>query len=136
MAIKLTVFFDDPFWVGVFERIDGQNLCAARVVFGAEPKDAEVYLFINENFTRLQFGGTIDIEKIIEKRANPKRLQRQAGRAVQSSGIGTKAQQALQIQYEARKAEQKTFSREEKENMEKEKYRMKQEKKKEKKKGH
>ena len=26
MEIKLTVFFDDPFWVGVFERTDGGKL--------------------------------------------------------------------------------------------------------------
>ncbi|HEX9058915.1 MAG TPA: DUF2992 family protein, partial [Clostridia bacterium] len=24
MKVKLTVYFDDPFWVGVFERIDDE----------------------------------------------------------------------------------------------------------------
>ncbi len=136
MAIKLTVFFDDPFWVGVFERTDGQKLSAARVVFGAEPRDTEVYLFIHENFSRLEFGGAVDTILTPHGRTNPKRLQREAERAVKATGIGTKAQQALQAQYEARKAERKTVSRAERERLEKEHYRMKQEKKKEKKKGH
>lgn len=42
MNTKLTVFFDDPFWVGVFERHDEGLLETSRVVFGAEPKDYEV----------------------------------------------------------------------------------------------
>ena len=39
---KLTVFFEDPFWVGVFERIEDGRLSVAKVTFGAEPKDYEV----------------------------------------------------------------------------------------------
>ena len=39
---KLTVYFEEPFWVGVFERIDGGKLSVAKVTFGAEPKDYEV----------------------------------------------------------------------------------------------
>lgn len=33
---KLTVFFEDPFWVGVFERIEDGKLSAAKVTFGSE----------------------------------------------------------------------------------------------------
>ena len=39
---KLTVFFEDPFWVGIFERIEDGRLSVAKVTFGAEPKDYEV----------------------------------------------------------------------------------------------
>ena len=39
---KLTVYFEDPFWVGVFERIDNGKLSVAKVTFGAEPKDYEI----------------------------------------------------------------------------------------------
>ena len=35
---KLTVYFEEPFWVGVFERFKEGKLSAAKVVFGAEPK--------------------------------------------------------------------------------------------------
>ena len=40
---KLTVFFEDPFWVGIFERIEDGRLSVAKVTFGAEPKDYEVH---------------------------------------------------------------------------------------------
>ena len=36
---KLTVYFDDPFWVGIFERSEGSKLSVAKVTFGAEPRD-------------------------------------------------------------------------------------------------
>ena len=32
---RLTVFFEDPFWVGVFERIDNVLLAVAKVTFGS-----------------------------------------------------------------------------------------------------
>ena len=40
--IQLTVFFEDPFWVGVFERTISGRLSVSKVTFGAEPKDYEV----------------------------------------------------------------------------------------------
>ena len=42
-SICLTVFFEDPFWVGVFERQAQGELTVCKVTFGAEPKDGEVY---------------------------------------------------------------------------------------------
>jgi hypothetical protein len=39
---KLTVYFEEPFWVGVFERIQDGKLSVAKVTFGAEPRDNEV----------------------------------------------------------------------------------------------
>lgn len=43
---KLTVFFEEPFWVGVFERIENGKLSVSKVTFGAEPKDYEIYEFV------------------------------------------------------------------------------------------
>ena len=40
---KLTVYFEEPFWVGVFERIEDGKLSVAKVTFGAEPKDCLLY---------------------------------------------------------------------------------------------
>ena len=34
---KLTIYFEEPFWVGVFEELEGDKLSACRMVFGAEP---------------------------------------------------------------------------------------------------
>ena len=33
---KLTVYFEEPFWIGVFERIEDGKLSVAKVTFGAE----------------------------------------------------------------------------------------------------
>ena len=46
---RLTVFFEEPFWIGVFERISEGKLSVCKVTFGAEPKDYEVYDFILKN---------------------------------------------------------------------------------------
>ena len=46
MKASLTVFFEDPFWVGVFERIEDGKLSVCKVTFGAEPKDYEVWDYI------------------------------------------------------------------------------------------
>ena len=46
MKASLTVFFEDPFWVGVFEGIEDGKLSVCKVPFGAEPKDYEVWEYI------------------------------------------------------------------------------------------
>ena len=51
----------------------------------------------------------------IERRINPKRMQREIHRQLQDKGIGTKAQQALKLQHEQCKLEKKAKSREQKE---------------------
>ena len=56
---RLTVYFEDPFWVGVFERIENGKLSAAKVTFGAEPKDYEVREFINRHYYHLQYSPAI-----------------------------------------------------------------------------
>ena len=35
---KLTVYFEKPFWVGIFERTEDGKLSVAKVTFGVEPK--------------------------------------------------------------------------------------------------
>ena len=45
-STKLTVFFEAPFWIGVFERIERRKLSVCKVVFGAEPKDYEVWEYL------------------------------------------------------------------------------------------
>ena len=39
---KLTVYFEEPFWVGVFELVFDGNLSVCKITFGAEPKEYEV----------------------------------------------------------------------------------------------
>ena len=47
---SLTVFFEEPFWIGVFEKIENVKLSVCKVTFGAEPKDYEVYDFILRHY--------------------------------------------------------------------------------------
>ena len=108
---KLTVFFEEPFWVGVFERVSDGKLSVCKVTFGAEPKDYEVHDFILENYYRLRFSPAVATD-VKEFGRNPKRVQREVRKQVQNTGIGTKSQQALKLQQEQLKTEHKMVSRE------------------------
>jgi hypothetical protein len=72
MGVTLTVFFDDPFFAGLFERVEGGRLTVAKVVFGADPSDGEVYAWLMENYYRLRFSPAIDGVKEVRIAANPK----------------------------------------------------------------
>ncbi len=56
---RLTVFFEDPFWVGVFERIENGRLSAAKVTFGTEPKEPELLIYLLRHYYR-RGGGNED----------------------------------------------------------------------------
>lgn len=132
---KLTVYFDEPFWVGVFEDLDGKKLSVCKVVFGAEPTDAEIFAFILRYFNYLRFSPPVKTE-IKQKADNPKRRQRNAQKQLEKSGVGTKSQQALQKQYEENKLERKQQSRERREAEKRRQFELKQQKRKEKHRGH
>jgi Protein of unknown function (DUF2992). len=136
MEIKLTVYFQDPFWVGVFEKFEGDKLSVARVVFGSEPKDYEIYEYILRNYNVLKFSISLQVEKEIVKLINPKRLQRKLKKEIQDKGVGTKAQEVMKLQYETQKEERRHRRKEYRKEIEEEKFIKKQEKKKQKKKGH
>ena len=131
---RLTVFFEDPFWVGIFECISDGKLSACKVTFGAEPKDYEVYDFVLKNYYQLRFSPAVatDVKEAVR---NPKRIQRQVRKQVQNIGIGTKSQQALKIQQEQLKIERKTVSREQREAEKQRQFELKQQKRKEKHRG-
>ena len=131
---KLTVYFEAPFWIGVFERLENGKLSVCKVTFGAEPKDYEVQEFILKKFYVLRFSlGMSTVVK--DSKKNPKRIQRDAKKQMLETGIGTKSQQALKLQQEQNKQEHKMKSREQKEEKEQRLFELKQQKKKEKHKG-
>ena len=132
---KLTVYFDDPFWVGVFERCEEGKLSVAKVTFGAEPKDYEVQAYILKYYYSLQFSPAV-ATVVKETKRNPKRIQREAKKQMQETGIGTKSQQALKLQQEQSKQERKVKSREKREEDQLRMFELKQQKKREKHKGH
>lgn len=131
---KLTVYFDNPFWVGVFERIEDEKLSVCKVTFGAEPKDYEVLQFILKNYSQLKFSPSVDV-KVRKEAKNPKRMQREARKQTALSGIGTKSQQALQQQREENKLLRKTISKQMQEAENQRRYDLKQQKRKEKHRG-
>lgn len=132
---SLTVYFEEPFWVGVFERVEDGKLSAAKVIFGAEPKDYDVWEFVLEHYYELKFSPAVEAT-VSKRKINPKRKQREVKKNLQNTGIGTKSQQALKLQQEQFKTERKRKSRERKEAEAERQFELRQEKKKEKKKGH
>ena len=98
-SITLTVLHDGQFWIGIFEHADEGRYGACRVVFGAaEPTDVELVAFIVRRWTTLAFDMAADPSATAD--------------AVLSHGVGTKAQQAMSISYEARKIESRALARE------------------------
>ena len=78
-AAKLTVFFEEPFWVGVYERTESGQVEACRVVFGAEPKDYEVYDFLLKHWIAC---GSVHP---LRQRESPRRFGTPNGRGAQQS---------------------------------------------------
>ncbi len=104
--IKLTVYFDDPFWADIFEKTENNSLSVAKIVFGAEPKDTEIYQFILSDFQNLVFGNKIPLSKtILPKKLNPKRVHRKIRKELKKKNISTKAQLAVSLDRESRKEE-------------------------------
>ena len=68
---KLTVFFEEPFWVGIFERVENGKLSVSKVTFGTEPKDYEIWEFVLKEYDRLRFSPSVEVtEKELTK--NPR----------------------------------------------------------------
>jgi hypothetical protein len=89
MSINLQVFFEDPFWVGLFTAADDSCIKVCRVIFGKEPADAEVYEYLQKNFYSLRFIESESVNMQKSSCVNPKRRQRQISRELHDS-IGRK----------------------------------------------
>jgi hypothetical protein len=135
MEGKLTVYFDDPFWVGVFEREDEMGYRVCRVVFGPEPTDAELLAYVQEEYPNLDFGEPFKSHVEIVKKKNFKRVQREVRREMEE-GVGTKAQRAMQAALELNRQEREVMSRERREEEKQLKFKLRQVRKKEKRRGH
>lgn len=83
---KLTVFFEGPFWVGIFERMSEGRLSVCKVTFGAEPKDGEVLEFILGHYHELKFSPAVEAG-VRQTAENPKRRQRSVGKPKSSGGL-------------------------------------------------
>ena len=130
-----TVLFEDPFWVGLYEREDDGKYEVCKVIFGAEPKDYDVFDYLLRNARRLKFSPPVAAARREDRKINPKRMRREIEKQTENKGIGTKAQQALQLLREQNKREKQVGARARREEEEERKFALRQEKKKEKHRG-
>ncbi|MBD3919610.1 YjdF family protein [Paenibacillus sp. PR3] len=136
--MKLTVMFDGQYWIGIVEEQNKGKLRAARHVFGSEPQDEEVLLFIERELLLLvsRLTQEVDVRKPTATKVNPKRLARQVASEVRSRGVSSYAQEALKLEYEKRKREKQAYSKQQREADESRKWALKKHKAKEKHRGH
>ena len=132
---SLTVLFEDPFWIGLFELADREGLRICKVTFGAEPSEREIMEFIDRNGHRLRYSQAVDTSTTLENRKNPKRQLREARRQTIPQGIGTKSQQALRQQQEQNKTVRLQRSKAEREAEQQRRFELRRAKKKEKHRG-
>lgn len=109
----LTVFFEDPFWVGVVERQEDDTLHAARHIFGSEPSPPQVLEFVLYQLGSLLAKPAVAVsaEQPAPRPANPKRAAREAARALAQRGSSAQAYEALRLQLEQNKQLRKQHTR-------------------------
>ncbi len=132
----LTVFFEDPFWVGMYERVTEDTLTVCKITFGAEPKDYEVYSFLLENWHLLRFSPPVPYTGQQSAALGYKRMQRFVRRQTNAPYTGTKSQQALKLQHAEVKAAHKAKTRAQRDAERLRQFALKQQKRKDKHKGH
>ena len=132
---SFTVCFQPPFWVGIAERWTADGYEAARVVFGPEPSDAQIYQWLGVEWHKLRFSPAAPGERARVRPENPKRVRREARKTLESSGAGTRAQQALAREREQAGERLRRERRQRRLQSEEERFRLRQQKKREKKRG-
>lgn len=133
-GIKLTVYFDDVFWVGLFERLENTTLSVCKITFGAEPKDCELWDFILKHYFDLKFSKALKTEQKISA-DNPKRRLRNIKKQMKTTATSTKAQQAIAAQKKEFKKDKQTDNKQKRETEKKRKFELLRKKRKEKHRG-
>lgn len=135
MSVTILVYFDDPFYAILVERRENGRLSVARQVVGPEPSEIEVLEWVQREFPRLRYSPAVEDVPRSPMAVNPKRRQRQAARET-GGGVGTRSQQALQLDRELRAAQRKEDRREREEEEAERRFQLRQEKKKARHRGH
>ncbi len=91
-SLSFTVFFEDPFWIGLFEYRENQLLYWKRIVFGSEPREQLVYAWLKSFWYSISFQKPVERvqQKVLHR--NPKRIQREARKALDVRLSCTKSQ--------------------------------------------
>lgn len=97
VSSTLTVYHDGQFWVGVVEHVEDGMLRVARVVFGAEPSNEEVYTWVLERWSSLRLSAEAEPvgPRVGRIPGNPKRRAREAAKVMRQHGSSTASQLAL-----------------------------------------
>ena len=135
-TVTLTILFEDPFWIGLYERRGSGCYQVCKITFGAEPRDVEVYEWLLYRWHTLRFTAARPDEAGTAERMNPKRMQRLIHRQTEPGRVGTKAQQALSAQREQDKTERQASRRQVRQERQAQAYEARQQKRKEKHRGH
>ena len=133
---RLNVYFEPPFWVGLYQREEADGCRVCKVTFGGEPRDQQVLDYFQSHWRELAFSPPVAAGPVRDRSMSPKRARREAGKAVRRAGAGTKAQQALQLQREGQKAARKASVKQRREEQRERKLALRQEKRRQKHKGH
>ncbi|WP_105996046.1 DUF2992 family protein [Staphylococcus agnetis] len=135
--MKLSIYHDGQFFVGLVEFTESNRSKFIRYVFGQDPNYDEIHWFINNRLLSCieETNTTIDIKKI-NKKINRKRLQRQVSREQKQRKWLTKADEAIKVQQELNKKKRKVIDKERRDVLKEKKRRIKKLKAKEKHKGH
>ncbi|MEC1647456.1 YjdF family protein [Bacillus halotolerans] len=125
IVMKLTIYYNGQFWVGVIEVVKNGKLKASQHLFGKEPKDSEVFDFVNRQLLKTlsqseQEGVRVKAQD--QKKINPKRLQRQVSKELKRAGASLKAQDAMKQELEAKKQKKKQITKEQREKIKEQKY--------------
>ena len=130
-----TIFFEDPFWVGILEENYNDINYMGKHIFGAEPSNSELLQFYIYRLDKIKKIKTSETNIETEKMGFKKSLNK-SKKIQNKTGVGTKSQNLFQRAFEEimniKKKEIKIQEIMDKE----EKYKKKLEKKLEKKKGH
>jgi hypothetical protein len=135
MVAVFTVFFEDPFWVGILESEDEGRFEVAREVFGAEPSNAELLHFMLYRFADMPRAVSRDGADRRRAPVNPKRAAREARREA-GRPVSTKTQAALSAARSEIKSERKASSAEERRELEERRFELRSEKRKRRHAGH
>ncbi|MEJ6014172.1 YjdF family protein [Corynebacterium sp. H127] len=139
MTSQFTLFYDGQFWCGLYEISEDGSLHAHKVVFGAEPNNAELYHWMLSNGAELCITtrATLAVPGDIAppKSGNPKRLKRLVNKAQRTSSLSTRSQDCLHLNRELQAQQRKQQLRKVKEDRREERFAKKQEKRKAKKRG-
>ncbi|MED2765481.1 YjdF family protein [Bacillus thuringiensis] len=95
--MKLTIYFDGQFWIGVVEMMENNKLKVCKYTFRSEPKDSEVLDFIFHDLIPL-LNSTSGVKNSIDnkkkKTINPKRLIKLAAKEMKNQGVSNKSYQS------------------------------------------